>query len=330
MLDYDDLLLYFAQMLAEPTLAAELAARFDHLLVDEYQDTNSLQAEIVLALRPRGRGLTVVGDDAQSIYSFRAATVRNILDFPQRVRSAGPRRRAGAQLPLDRADPRRLQRRHRAAPRALAEDALDRQTRAAARRCSSPSARRPTRRAMSPRACSPTARRARASNRRRCCFAPPATRRARTGADPPQHPVRQIRRPQIPRRGACEGRARAAALRREPARPGRRLPRHAASAGDRAGHRGEDGRRRRRPTDAFATLAALSRAGEGAREPSPSSPTSCAARSRRGALARRSRRDRRLAARRTSRRSTTTRASRRPISTRWSASPRPIPRASVS
>jgi DNA helicase-2/ATP-dependent DNA helicase PcrA len=82
-LDYDDLLLYFAQMLAEPAIAAELAARFDHLLVDEYQDTNRLQAEIVLALRPEGRGLTVVGDDAQAIYSFRAATVRNILEFPQ-------------------------------------------------------------------------------------------------------------------------------------------------------------------------------------------------------------------------------------------------------
>ena len=63
-------------------IAAEIAARFDHLLVDEYQDTNALQGEIVLALRPQGRGLTVVGDDAQAIYSFRAATVRNILDFP--------------------------------------------------------------------------------------------------------------------------------------------------------------------------------------------------------------------------------------------------------
>jgi DNA helicase II / ATP-dependent DNA helicase PcrA len=82
-LDYDDLLLYFAQMLAEPGIAAEVAARFDHLLVDEYQDTNALQGEIVLALRPAGRGLTVVGDDAQAIYSFRAATVRNILDFPR-------------------------------------------------------------------------------------------------------------------------------------------------------------------------------------------------------------------------------------------------------
>src|SRR5262249_12577646 len=56
--------------------------RFDHILIDEYQDTNRLQAAIVLALKPGGWGLTVVGDDAQSIYSFRAATVRNILDFP--------------------------------------------------------------------------------------------------------------------------------------------------------------------------------------------------------------------------------------------------------
>ena len=63
-------------------LAAEIRSRFDHVLVDEYQDTNRLQAEILFKLRPNGRGLTVVGDDAQAIYSFRAATVRNILDFP--------------------------------------------------------------------------------------------------------------------------------------------------------------------------------------------------------------------------------------------------------
>ena len=81
-LDYDDLLLYWAQMMAEPAIAADVADRFDHVLVDEYQDTNRLQASILLALKPSGRGLTVVGDDAQSIYSFRAATVRNILDFP--------------------------------------------------------------------------------------------------------------------------------------------------------------------------------------------------------------------------------------------------------
>jgi DNA helicase-2/ATP-dependent DNA helicase PcrA len=81
-LDYDDLLLYWAQMMAEGAIAQDVSARFDHVMVDEYQDTNQLQASILLALKPNGRGLTVVGDDAQSIYSFRAATVRNILDFP--------------------------------------------------------------------------------------------------------------------------------------------------------------------------------------------------------------------------------------------------------
>ncbi|TXH37833.1 MAG: ATP-dependent helicase [Rhodospirillaceae bacterium] len=81
-LDYDDLLLYWARMMSVPDLAANVAARFDHVLVDEYQDTNRLQASILLALKPDGRGLTVVGDDAQAIYSFRAATIRNILDFP--------------------------------------------------------------------------------------------------------------------------------------------------------------------------------------------------------------------------------------------------------
>lgn len=81
-LDYDDLLLYWAGMVGEPALAEELGGRFDHILVDEYQDTNRLQASILTALKPDGRGLTVVGDDAQSIYSFRAAEVRNILDFP--------------------------------------------------------------------------------------------------------------------------------------------------------------------------------------------------------------------------------------------------------
>ena len=81
-LDYDDLLLYWAGMMAEPAMAAVISARFDHVLVDEYQDTNRLQSSVLLALKPQGHGLTVVGDDAQSIYSFRAATVRNILDFP--------------------------------------------------------------------------------------------------------------------------------------------------------------------------------------------------------------------------------------------------------
>jgi DNA helicase II / ATP-dependent DNA helicase PcrA len=81
-LDYDDLLLAWSEMMNDDDLAAELSDRFDHVLIDEYQDTNRLQSQILLKLKPDGRGVTVVGDDAQSIYSFRAATVRNILDFP--------------------------------------------------------------------------------------------------------------------------------------------------------------------------------------------------------------------------------------------------------
>jgi DNA helicase-2/ATP-dependent DNA helicase PcrA len=87
-LDYDDLLLYWAEMMGNDDLAAEMGGRFDHILVDEYQDTNRLQSKILTRLKPEGRGLMVVGDDAQSIYSFRAATVRNILDFPHQFRPA--------------------------------------------------------------------------------------------------------------------------------------------------------------------------------------------------------------------------------------------------
>ena len=81
-LDYDDLLLYWWHMVGDAALAVRIGGRFDHVLVDEYQDTNRLQAAILRAIKPDGRGVTVVGDDAQSIYSFRAAEVRNILDFP--------------------------------------------------------------------------------------------------------------------------------------------------------------------------------------------------------------------------------------------------------
>src|SRR6478672_7922808 len=81
-LDFDDLLLYWHVLMQERTLARDVSALFDHVLVDEYQDTNTLQAEILLAMKPDGAGLCVVGDDAQSIYSFRAATVENILGFP--------------------------------------------------------------------------------------------------------------------------------------------------------------------------------------------------------------------------------------------------------
>lgn len=82
-LDYDDLLLFWAEMAADPVLGPEIGARFDHVLVDEYQDTNRLQAAILTGIKPGGEGVMVVGDDAQSIYAFRGATIRNILDFPK-------------------------------------------------------------------------------------------------------------------------------------------------------------------------------------------------------------------------------------------------------
>jgi DNA helicase II / ATP-dependent DNA helicase PcrA len=82
-LDYDDLLLFWRAL-----NKSEMPARFDHVLVDEYQDTNTIQADILRALPGLDGRITVVGDDAQSIYSFRAATVRNILDFPEHFAGA--------------------------------------------------------------------------------------------------------------------------------------------------------------------------------------------------------------------------------------------------
>jgi DNA helicase-2/ATP-dependent DNA helicase PcrA len=85
-LDFDDLLLFWHVMMQTPALAQSLSKNFDHLLVDEYQDTSTLQGEIVHALKPDGQGVTVVGDDAQAIYSFRAAAVENILGFADRYK----------------------------------------------------------------------------------------------------------------------------------------------------------------------------------------------------------------------------------------------------
>ncbi|HJP65172.1 MAG TPA: ATP-dependent helicase [Actinomycetota bacterium] len=81
-LDYDDLLLYWHALVRHERAGPRVAALFDHVLVDEYQDTNALQAEILKAMWHPGGNLMVVGDDAQAIYAFRSATVRNILDFP--------------------------------------------------------------------------------------------------------------------------------------------------------------------------------------------------------------------------------------------------------
>jgi DNA helicase-2/ATP-dependent DNA helicase PcrA len=83
LVDYDDLLLFWAMLVeSDGPLADQIAALYDHILVDEYQDTNQLQSRILSGMCRMHRNLTVVGDDAQSIYSFRGATIRNILDFP--------------------------------------------------------------------------------------------------------------------------------------------------------------------------------------------------------------------------------------------------------
>jgi DNA helicase-2/ATP-dependent DNA helicase PcrA len=87
--DYDDLLLMWKRLLDEsPEAAAQLAASYDHILVDEYQDTNRLQGDIVDAMAKVKKNVTVVGDDAQAIYSFRGASFENILGFPKRYPEA--------------------------------------------------------------------------------------------------------------------------------------------------------------------------------------------------------------------------------------------------
>jgi DNA helicase-2/ATP-dependent DNA helicase PcrA len=85
LMDFDDLLLNWLLLLTRfPRARAELRERFDHILVDEYQDTNRLQADIVDAMLGPDRNVMVVGDDAQSIYAFRGADFENILGFPER------------------------------------------------------------------------------------------------------------------------------------------------------------------------------------------------------------------------------------------------------
>jgi DNA helicase-2/ATP-dependent DNA helicase PcrA len=82
-IDLDDLLLYWRALALDEVIGPRMADGFDHVLVDEYQDVNALQVDIVRGLRAGRPGLTVVGDDFQAIYGFRAASARHILDFPE-------------------------------------------------------------------------------------------------------------------------------------------------------------------------------------------------------------------------------------------------------
>jgi ATP-dependent DNA helicase UvrD/PcrA len=88
LLDYDDLLLCWRGLLADAGTAAVLQSMFDHILVDEYQDTNTVQADIVAGMSGGGARVTVVGDDAQAIYSFRSASHDNIMGFAERFAAA--------------------------------------------------------------------------------------------------------------------------------------------------------------------------------------------------------------------------------------------------
>ncbi len=84
LLDFDDLLLYWAALVGDDRTGRHITSRFDHVLVDEYQDVNAIQVAITDALAAQHRGLTVVGDDMQAIYSFRAADPSHLTDFPSR------------------------------------------------------------------------------------------------------------------------------------------------------------------------------------------------------------------------------------------------------
>ena len=262
LLDLDDLLLYWRALAADEVIGPRMADAFDHVLVDEYQDVNGLQVDIVRSLRGAQPGLTVVGDDFQAIYGFRAASARHILEFPEQFpgRAHG---HARAQLPLDRADPRGRQRRlrHRTDagfpkglwtereggqppelvfPRDEGEQASEVCDRVLAAREEGMELRD---------AGGPVPHR-------------PRLRPARARADAPRHPVRQVRRPALPRRRARQGLHRAAAPHRQPGRRAelvspaaaarRRRPDPRAARPRRAPRAGAAGRRswaagRRRP-----------------------------------------------------------------------------------
>ena len=89
LMDYDDLIICFRQLLMEnSTVRKELGERYAYVMVDEYQDTNCIQADIVKWLAHDHQNVMVVGDDSQSIYSFRGANFRNMLDFPKTLQQS--------------------------------------------------------------------------------------------------------------------------------------------------------------------------------------------------------------------------------------------------
>lgn len=89
LLDYDDLLVFLKDLLEKNERVRQaLAGKYKYIMVDEYQDTNKLQAYIVCLLASEHKNIMVVGDDSQSIYSFRGANFKNIMDFPKIFKEA--------------------------------------------------------------------------------------------------------------------------------------------------------------------------------------------------------------------------------------------------
>ena len=234
-MDFDDLLVRTVNVLE---LFEEVRERwrrtFRHVLVDEYQDTNHAQYRLLQLLAAEHGNLMVVGDDDQSIYGFRHADIRNILDFERDFPEAEVGQ-ARAELPLDPDDPLRRQRGGRAQPRAPAEAAVDRDRgrRADAAAPSSPTSTR--RRAGSPARSSGWARR-RACPRGRRRLLP--DQRDEPGAGGHARPLRAAlpgdRRHQVLRAGRDQGRGRLPQPAGQPGRPGLlRADRQLAAARDR-------------------------------------------------------------------------------------------------
>ena len=205
------------------------------MLVDEYQDTNRLQATILLGLKPDGRGVTVVGDDAQAIYSFRAAEARNILDFPgcfdppARVVTL-ERNYRSTQPILDASNALIAQAAERFTKDLWTDKASSARPQLVTVEDDAAQARWVADRMLEQREDGI------ALKRQAVLFRTAhhsAATRTRTGA--PQHPLRQVRRPQVPRSVAHQGSAVAAALGREPAQPARGLSRRAARRRHRPG-----------------------------------------------------------------------------------------------
>ena len=130
-MDFDDLLVRTVNVLELfQEVRDHYQGVFRHVLVDEYQDTNHAQYRLLQLITNEHRNLAVVGDDAQSVYGFRGADIRNLLDFEDDYPGRDGRQ-ARAELPLDADDPQRGQRDHREQPRAEAQVAVDRARRRA-------------------------------------------------------------------------------------------------------------------------------------------------------------------------------------------------------